>query len=131
MELPVSAEVFGRLPASVRDGGLIRVKPVLFTQGINEQQSIANQARPGRAGPGRSEPSGGQRYSWGTDSRVCAVCSRVLAGFSLVYLAVRARVCARGKAGLRACVCTYINQVGNARKLQDVINRESLELLKM
>jgi hypothetical protein len=70
VELPIGGELFDRLPASVCEGVLIRVKPVLFTQappphahseaeralwttllgrrcsavqGIDEQQSIANQ----------------------------------------------------------------------------------------
>ena len=32
VELPVGGELFDRLPASVCEGMLIRVKPVLFTQ---------------------------------------------------------------------------------------------------
>ncbi|KAI9909616.1 hypothetical protein PsorP6_014451 [Peronosclerospora sorghi] len=42
IKVPVSSSQFSMLPESLRSGGLIHVTAVLFTQGINEMQSLAN-----------------------------------------------------------------------------------------
>ncbi|KAG7380768.1 Phosphatidylinositol 3,4,5-trisphosphate-dependent Rac exchanger 2 protein [Phytophthora boehmeriae] len=42
IKVPVPPEQFAVLPESLRHGGLISVTAVLFTQGINEMQSLAN-----------------------------------------------------------------------------------------
>eukprot|EP01102_Stenamoeba_stenopodia_P017286 TRINITY_DN6173_c0_g1_i2.p1 TRINITY_DN6173_c0_g1~~TRINITY_DN6173_c0_g1_i2.p1 ORF type:complete len:258 (+),score=55.13 TRINITY_DN6173_c0_g1_i2:158-931(+) len=42
VEVELPAAMFHQLPASLQNGQLIEVFPVLFTQGINEQQTIAN-----------------------------------------------------------------------------------------
>ncbi|KAG2521796.1 hypothetical protein BBO99_00005633 [Phytophthora kernoviae] len=42
IKVPVPPEQFAVLPESLRHGGLISVTSVLFTQGINEMQSLAN-----------------------------------------------------------------------------------------
>ncbi|KDO29118.1 hypothetical protein SPRG_06174 [Saprolegnia parasitica CBS 223.65] len=42
LELPVPSVHFGSLPLSLQDGQLISVTAVLFTQGINEMQTLAN-----------------------------------------------------------------------------------------
>ncbi|ETW01225.1 hypothetical protein H310_06813 [Aphanomyces invadans] len=42
LQLPVPSSVFGLLPQVLQDGGLIAVTSVLFTQGINEMQTLAN-----------------------------------------------------------------------------------------
>lgn len=41
MEVPVPPESFSSLPQELKDGGRIRVEPVLFNIGINQQQSLA------------------------------------------------------------------------------------------
>lgn len=41
VEVPVPPEPFSSLPQELKDGGRIRVEPVLFNIGINQQQSLA------------------------------------------------------------------------------------------
>nr|XP_043878533.1 type II inositol 3,4-bisphosphate 4-phosphatase-like isoform X2 [Solea senegalensis] len=41
VEMPLPAEMFRSLPQQLRDGCLIRVHPVVFNIGINQQQSVA------------------------------------------------------------------------------------------
>ncbi|XP_037538296.1 type II inositol 3,4-bisphosphate 4-phosphatase [Nematolebias whitei] len=41
VEVPVPPESFSSLPQELKDGGRIRVEPVLFNIGINQQQSLA------------------------------------------------------------------------------------------
>lgn len=45
IRVPIPAYLFGTLPEELRQGGLINVTSVLFTQGINEMQSLANIVR--------------------------------------------------------------------------------------
>ena len=42
VEIPVQKALFRVLPASLREGKEISTTAVLFTQGINEQQSLAD-----------------------------------------------------------------------------------------
>ncbi|OQR98330.1 inositol-3,4-bisphosphate 4-phosphatase [Achlya hypogyna] len=42
LDLPVPSVHFGALPAALQDGKLISITAVLFTQGINEMQTLAN-----------------------------------------------------------------------------------------
>lgn len=42
LQIPVSAQLWAVLPESLRHGQLITITSVLFTQGINEMQSLAN-----------------------------------------------------------------------------------------
>lgn len=42
LQIPVSAQLWPFLPESLRQGQLITITSVLFTQGINEMQSLAN-----------------------------------------------------------------------------------------
>lgn len=44
VEVPVQKALFRMLPARLQQGELIVVFVVLFTQGINEQQSIADKS---------------------------------------------------------------------------------------
>uniref|UniRef100_A0A4W6BTQ6 Inositol polyphosphate-4-phosphatase type II B n=1 Tax=Lates calcarifer TaxID=8187 RepID=A0A4W6BTQ6_LATCA len=41
VEVPLTTEMFGPLPQELKEGRLIRVHPVLFNIGINQQQSLA------------------------------------------------------------------------------------------
>ncbi|XP_034424916.1 type II inositol 3,4-bisphosphate 4-phosphatase-like isoform X2 [Hippoglossus hippoglossus] len=41
VEVQLTPEMFGLLPRELKEGGLIRVHPVLFNIGINQQQSLA------------------------------------------------------------------------------------------
>eukprot|EP01103_Thecamoeba_quadrilineata_P016874 TRINITY_DN5781_c0_g1_i3.p1 TRINITY_DN5781_c0_g1~~TRINITY_DN5781_c0_g1_i3.p1 ORF type:complete len:543 (+),score=88.94 TRINITY_DN5781_c0_g1_i3:1205-2833(+) len=41
-DVSLPEDLFNRLPTALQNGSLIRTVPILFTQGINEQQSIAN-----------------------------------------------------------------------------------------
>ncbi|XP_029310437.1 type II inositol 3,4-bisphosphate 4-phosphatase-like isoform X2 [Cottoperca gobio] len=41
VQVPLPPETFGSMPQEVKDGRLIRVHPVLFNIGINQQQSLA------------------------------------------------------------------------------------------
>lgn len=45
IRVPVPSQYFTSLPEELRNGGLINVTSVLFTQGINEMQSLANMVR--------------------------------------------------------------------------------------
>ncbi|RHY89044.1 hypothetical protein DYB35_008084 [Aphanomyces astaci] len=42
LQLPLPSPVFGLLPQALQDGRLVGVTSVLFTQGINEMQTLAN-----------------------------------------------------------------------------------------
>ena len=42
VEVPVQAAIFRILPSGLREGHEISTVAVLFTQGVNEQQSLAD-----------------------------------------------------------------------------------------
>ena len=43
LTLSIRSDVWETLPSALHGGRYISIVPVLFTQGINEQQSVANQ----------------------------------------------------------------------------------------